>query len=116
MLFRRKQANYHYVPEESVIRLVTGGSGTVDRLEVRSNGDTIYYRGDNRTHFFTFEIADYDSHSDSRVHGLPSGDRLRGFDKAALATLAQITGIPLAELVEIRDLETAANVAPPTWQ
>jgi len=88
----------------------------VDHVEINTNGDIIYYRGANHTHFLTFEIADYDGHSNSRVHGLPSADRLRGYDKAALSALAQITGIPVAELKEIRDLETTANVARPTWQ
>ncbi len=116
MLFRRKKPNYQYLPEESAIRLAAEGSGVVDRVEVNTNGDIIYYRGGNRTHFLSFEIADYDGHSDSRKHGLPSADRLRCYDKAALATLARITGIPLAELREIRDLEDEANLAPPTWQ
>ena len=116
MLFRRRKPNYQYVPDGSAIRLAPGGSGAVDRVEINANGDIIYYRGGNRTHFLTFEIADYDGHSDSRKHGLPSTDRLRAYDKAALAALARITGIPLTELVEIRNLEAEADVAQPTWQ
>lgn len=118
MLFRRRraQARYEYVAAESAIRLVPGCRGAIDRVEINANGDTIYYRGANGTHFLTFEIADYDSHSDSRKRGLPSGDRLRGFDRRSLAALAEVTGIPLDELREVRDLEASAGVAPPTWQ
>lgn len=116
MLFRRKKVNYEYAPDQSVIRLAAGRSGVVDHVELNTNGDIIYYRGANRTHFLIFEIADYDGHSDSRKHGLPSADRLRGYDKAALSALAQITGIPVAELREIGELERTSAVGRPTWQ
>jgi len=116
MLFRRKKARFEYDPDAAAIRLKAGCAAAIDRVEINANGDIIYYRGANRTHFLTFEIADYDGHSDSRVHGLPSADRLRGCDKASLAALARITGVPVDELQEARDLETSAGVPPPTWK
>ncbi|MFH1569325.1 MAG: hypothetical protein ABIL09_15120 [Gemmatimonadota bacterium] len=116
MLFGRKQARYEYVAEESVIRLKAGCAGAVDHVEIRTSGDRIYYRGASRTHFLTFEIADYDGHADSRKHGLPSADRLRAYADQDLAALAQVTGVPLADLRQIRDLEKNSRVPPPTWQ
>jgi len=116
MLFRRRKAKYEYLAGQSAICLLPGCSGVLDHVEVRANGDILYYRGGNRTHFLTFEIADYDGHSDSRKHGLPSADRLRAYDKAALAALARITGIPEAELREARDLEVSSELPQPAWQ
>jgi hypothetical protein len=116
MLWKRRRARFAYLPEQSVIRLAPGWKGMVDHVDVRPNGDLIWYRGGSRTHYLTFEIADYDAGSDSRKHGLPSADRLRGFDDKALQALARITAIPLDELKEIRELERSAQVDRPTWQ
>ena len=114
MFFKRKQQiKYEFLPDKSMIQLKTGMSGIVEYVEVYENGDRIFYRGSNKTHYLTFEIADYDNRSDSMKHRLPSSDRLRSYDDSHLSSVSQITGIPLTELIEIRELEKSLNLRKP---
>ena len=57
MLKRRSDVRYAYLPEQSVIRLIPGCTGMIDHVDVRPNGDMIWYRGGSRIHYLTFEIA-----------------------------------------------------------
>ena len=96
-----------------MIRLRESESGVVEVVEINGNGDRIFYRGSSDSHYLTFEIANYDSHSESMEHGLPSSDRLRSYARQDLSSLSGITGIPLADLVEIRDLEITLDLPKP---
>ena len=112
---KQKQIKYEFLPDKSMIKLREGMSGIVEYVEAHENGDRIFYRGSNKTHYLTFEIADYDNRSDSMKHRLPSSDRLRSYDDSHLSSVSQITGIPLAELIEIRELEKNLNLPKPRW-
>ena len=116
IFFGSKRSKFEFLSSKSVIKLRGGESGVVDFVEINVNGDKIYYRGESNTHYFTFEIANYDHQSESMKYRLPSSDRLRSYSKSQLSFMSRITGIPLAELVEIRDLERSLNLARPSWR
>jgi len=116
MFFKRKQAKYDFIQYKSVVKLKEGMTGIIEYVEVNENGDRIFYRGNNTTHYLTFEISDYDTRSDSIKHSLPSSDRLRSYEDSHLASLSRITKIPLPEVIEIRELEKSLNLQKPRWR